>query len=1079
MSLAENPPPLHATSFVAGPQSQAFDDLEKLRGARVQALASLTIWVDGVVCGLRCSYRKSDGKIYRAPMRGTAKGKKHTIELGPDEALIQLSGRCNGASITNLSLLTTTPSGESQIHGPFGQGSVAVKEKAKEKAYRSRDIVLGGSDDHGFSFHGQRALALRGHTREGRISGLQIYVAPLAPAAQAIESTVALSQDYRERRSGSRGQLKLEPYAVHRATISLPTSAEHATLWAAEQLSVSIGDKTHVLDPNAPTRVPVNALSKIVINIAADSLSVPAIKVRTDDMHDPWASHIVHPELAAHEKLASWGPDTLYDQRKKLGIGSEYTREDCASIQSAVANISRMGLPGKGQASHERLIDAANMDSANWVLDMDGESLDYAKVDRSGAAQVKQAANQVVTSSAAAGKRKKKRKGLGLNKLKNKTKNSVSKVVVETKKSKPVATVSKTAEKAGKSPAKTVNKAGGDKVIKAGTELGKNAAETGTKVGNNIAKGNISGAAHQLGKGTLQLGKDVATVGKRVFVTIIHVGGEAMEYVLDRTVALGKLIGEILETIGVKILKLINSLLDLMPWKMIAATQKQLEDVLEGTLATIAEMKVDEVMARVDTAFDQVRKQSDKAFDSATRSIGAKVGGDGIRQAASSAARQVGAKTKKLQKGAAQLSTQIQKLLTKPLEAVYWLLDKILSKVPVLNKITSILEKAGTKLQATITALSDAMGKAAAVLPDALASALSNIVAIIKRPQDAPVLLVGAMLQLSKGLVGVGVEVVRGIVEIAVRAVKSIVSVVLTIGRLDMVPGRKRKSAKIPVFDQIYNALVGGNASIFKMLTFVLAIPVTFLSLAVNQRAPKFGVLAQNASSDKAKRRAERDRAIASACIGAGEQAIVACLDGMELARGPLRYIPLGNSRGEVVQRQKSSSGGKDGSPKTPLEIFGEVVAWMCKATTIGLGNPWQNRANAKTRSELEEAAWWIESSLLCVDFAGMLDFKRRPARLVRWDISDKWKVREGAAMAILSSSVLFGLQVTTTGMYAKDKGVLAQVGDWLGSGLGVAQALFLTICDDPEPDKAGYWSLGSAALGVSAIGLTLANDLS
>ncbi|NVB39323.1 hypothetical protein G6O69_15880 [Pseudenhygromyxa sp. WMMC2535] len=236
-------------------------------------------------------------------------------------------------------------------------------------------------------------------------------------------------------------------------------------------------------------------------------------------------------------------------------------------------------------------------------------------------------------------------------------------------------------------------------------------------------------------------------LGKHTVVTVINVAGEAVEFVLDRTVALGKLMWQLLESLGAKLLKLLEFLIDLLPWKAIAQTQKQLLEVLEGGLAQLAEGDMSKIEAALDKGLARVGDEAGDALDALTRKLGGKVHtGKGVAE--------VGTEVSKVAKGVAKevgkVSDKVMGWLSKPLEYINWLLSKLFSKIPLVDQIAKVMAKAAKRLGKVIAELGEAMVAAGKVLPEGLGAAITNIAAIAKKPAQAPVLLASARTSWSR-----------------------------------------------------------------------------------------------------------------------------------------------------------------------------------------------------------------------------------------------------------------------------------------------------------------------------------------
>lgn len=1012
-------------SIPAGPKSTEFDDSVDAKARQITGIHSINVWVDGVVAGLQVTYTLATGKTYRAPVRGSKTGTKTRIPLEPDEELIQLSAEGNTESIRSLTFLSSMVDGTVRLHGPFGEGEVPVKSKGKPVKYKMFELLVGGSDDRGFSWYGGKVMALTGSTRAGRLTGLGVRAAPIVEVPAGFSSTATIAEDYREVRSGSKGKKKLQRYSVYRSTLVVPEGSGKVTLWAEEQVEVKVNGRNKTLDPVKGVELEPNALSQLTITVEAKALSVPAIKVRTEQMSEPWQWYTLHPDVAAHEKIASWDAGTLHANRKKLGISKKVSKEDCDAVQVAVANVARLGLPSVGQSSHERSIDADAMADSNWILDFSGSSIDYQKATKTTTAEAKQDADNVTRVAAASSlikkiKRGTRKAGKAVKKTTSKATNGVAKVIVETSKTKPIKGATK----------------GVKKIAKSAEHLGKNVAKTGQKLGKDIARGDVVSFGKHLGKGGLQLGKDVTRLGKHTVVTLIDVTGEAVEFVLDQAAALGELMLDLLESIGAKLIKIIEFLVDLLPWKAIARTQKSLLNLLEGALEDFAS---GEATAKFEGAIDEGLKwleaKGEAALDQATRKLGGKVL---PRESVTNFMTTAGRKAGRVGKTLGDASSKVMKLIEKALEPVTWLLGKLFDKVPLIGDILKILDKAAKQIAQLARDIGDVAKQAGEAIPEGLGAAISNLMAIADKPRDAPALLVSAMLQLVKAVIASGVLAIRGLVKLVFGAGQILAGVFLEIGRLDLFPGKKKRGDSI--FVKIYNAVVGIDLSFFSVLTWLLAIPVTLVHMAIHGgKAPTFALAKRNEGVETA-------RAVTAALCNFGEVVIVAFLNGAELARG---------KEGEKSNKEKLG------------EVGSLVLALISYACGLPLPKP-------EEEAPLEYAAFGVGSLGLLLDIIALVASKS--SRAVRWDAFEVKGIRAGALLVLCIEGSNLGLQ---SAIIHKTKPKAAKyVAEISGGVAGVVDALVLALVPEPAPRLAVGLAAMDAVLGMTSAVAGAIDDL-
>lgn len=998
-----------ATTIPSGPGAQAFDDRADAGDHPVNGIERIDLWVEAVVTGLQVTYTLAGGGRYQAPLRGSKTGHHHSVALAPDEELIQISGRGDGRSVAGLRLLSCRVDGGVRLHGPFGAGEAPGASDSPAAVYTDVEMIVGGSDESGFCWFGGKIMAFLGHTRDRRLTGLGVATAPIVEVVEGLSSTSVLSTDYRAAKSG-KSRAALEPYPVYRSTLALPADTREVTLWAEEQLHVVVDGRALVLDPVRPTVVAPNAWARVTVVVPATGLVVPAIKVRTDAMRDPWQWYTLHPDVAAHAKIAAWGPDTLFDQRATLGVDDEATQEDCAAIQAAVVNFAKLGLPGEGQAAHERRIDAEAMEQSDWLLDLTGDQAVFQPVDADGAREVKQQAVKVTRGAA----------GSSLKKLLSKGKRvagGVGKVIVQT-------------ARTGSSAVVETIERGGEAAVDGAAKLGKD-----------------------LERGSLELGRDVRKLGKHAIVTIIKIGGEAIEFVLDRTVALGKLIFELLEGLGVKMLELLEFLVDLIPWTAITETQKQLMDVLERALAGLAGADTGPALASLSGAFDSMRADADAALDRLTVDLGGKVEPSGgirsLGEAASAGARPA-------EKAASKAMKQVEKVLARPIELVTWLVNKLLEKIPILGPVLDVLAAGAAQVAEVFAELVAGLGKAAKALVGPLGASITNLLEILKHPSKAPNYVAGAVLQLAKGLLDAGAELVVELASAALRGVQRLAGILLELGTVDLIPGQKKKHG-IPFITDFYNFIVGGKLSLFKLITFLLAVPITLVHEAVFGSAPSFKQPVARANAR------QTTLVVAAGVCSLAELSINAFLDASALIVGVEGYEDIKTGTRQTVADQKSS-----------LILPLEVSSLICSVLAFGLTSPLEFDKKPKNGEEVAgQLYFWLDAAQIALDIIGLVKDQRR---MVRADLAHGNKTREGAwGMLLFEVAKLTGKIVVAVKYERHGSGFAADVLDGTGA---VVEAALLGFFPDSNPTVAKVCVASDAAFGLASLGAGLAADL-
>ncbi|MEQ9495338.1 MAG: hypothetical protein RIT81_00735 [Deltaproteobacteria bacterium] len=781
-----------------GRAGQPFDDLGDAGARSLVGIRRIVVWADADVRGLRFIYGRANDKKWRAPVRGSKTGKRTAIDLADDEVVLQVSAYGDGLRVRQLTFVTARPDGTAKVYGPFGSGLPIQPSGNKVKSMPYRNWSLGGTFDDGFTFFGLRVEALCGQATSERVTGLGWYTTPLMKSPDGATVTTVLAEDYR------RVSKRLVPRPVYRATIGLPEGTSTVDLWAAEQVRVIVRGRRHVLDPEKPTTVDVDELARLVLTIEAKGLALPALKVRPDGATGAWSWITVNPELAAHEKVAALRPDALYANRKKLGVDRKATKADCRAVQAAMTELAKTSLPSRREPTNERTVSTDNMSASNWVLDLSKKKNAFEPVSNAAAKKLKKSLASATRVKSASGLGDLAKKGAG----------AVGKVVVETKKKKPVR---KTAKKAAK-------KTGVDKVAKNTVKVAVTAGSTVVNVADELKDGDIVGAGSDLVSGGRKLGRDVKTLGESVVVTIVTVGGEVVEFVLDNAMKVGGLLVELLQTIGAKIMEFIEMLMDLLPWKAIAKTQKALAKNLERLLDDLITADTEPIARALHAAFETARSEGTSAIDALIKKLGGKTK----------------SKSKVMNGQLVDGAKKLMSLLDKPMEWIGWLLDKLFEQLPDPAGWRKLLAPATKAMERVMKALLDAVADCADEIPATLREAFANLEAALKSPQDAISLITCALLQLVQGVFIVGVTVAEAVVSALLEALRGLVEVFVSLLKVKPLK-RKKRVGDLPSLSDLLGPFVDTDLTLLDVVTFGLAIPVTLVSLAATGRAPKLG----------------------------------------------------------------------------------------------------------------------------------------------------------------------------------------------------------------------------------------------
>ncbi len=190
------------------------------------------------------------------------------------------------------------------------------------------------------------------------------------PSEAGITSRSTLVEDRRFDDDG-----RIEKYMSYRTILRVPPSVTELEITADGPITIDIeGDRTTV-DTTRALRTSPNAISCVVLNIAATALTLPTLFVRTNTMpSDEDARIIVHPDVAAHQRIADMPPGQLYERQGELGLLTPLTREQADGLQSALANLTRTTQytyhATPYGVHHRRQVSAANMEHPHWTLSL-------------------------------------------------------------------------------------------------------------------------------------------------------------------------------------------------------------------------------------------------------------------------------------------------------------------------------------------------------------------------------------------------------------------------------------------------------------------------------------------------------------------------------------------------------------------------------------------------------------------------------------------------------------------------------------------------------------------------------------
>lgn len=220
------------------------------------------------------------------------------------------------------------------------------------------------------------------------IHSLQTYTV-VPPEARQVTIMNAVSQDYTTDKND-----KLQEFTTYRSTIQLPHEVRKVLIAATEKVTISIAEKEHTVDAIKTVEVKPDTLSQIIVNVTPDSLSKPALKMRTDTMpineyFFVYPDQDMHAQMNNMQKGALW---QLVDQKK-------YDESTIDDVQTGMSQLTSLLTYDEARFSigshHLRTIKAENMQDAHWRLDL-GKTPRYTPLSLDEALQINQQATEFV-----------------------------------------------------------------------------------------------------------------------------------------------------------------------------------------------------------------------------------------------------------------------------------------------------------------------------------------------------------------------------------------------------------------------------------------------------------------------------------------------------------------------------------------------------------------------------------------------------------------------------------------------------------------------------------------------------------
>jgi hypothetical protein len=200
---------------------------------------------------------------------------------------------------------------------------------------------------------------------DNALSAFQVWH-NIAPSKVGISSTVRLSQDYQQ--NGA----QFTPFSAYRTVIQFPKDVLQVELWATDTVNVTINGQTYTIDEDRSATFSPNTLGRLMVLTAANGISTPGLKLRTNTMAS-YERCVIFPDREVHGRLAGLQDNALYEARARdntpLVNRSTVTQEQANNVQYTItrtmATLRYDDAPGRMTPR----VQAAELQTAPWALD--------------------------------------------------------------------------------------------------------------------------------------------------------------------------------------------------------------------------------------------------------------------------------------------------------------------------------------------------------------------------------------------------------------------------------------------------------------------------------------------------------------------------------------------------------------------------------------------------------------------------------------------------------------------------------------------------------------------------------------
>ena len=583
-----------------------------------------------------------------------------------------------------------------------------------------------------------------------------------------ITSRSALTEDF----DVDAATKKRTPKSVYRTSVSLSHFTTHVDVWASDETELEINGERHAVDKVRSVRVNPSALSKLTISLAANDLQCPRLYLRSNLMTAD-QTHIVMPDVEAHKKIVGMKKGDLYAARHQLDLNPKLKKDHVEHIQKALQNLAKSVQHSYNQTPHgyhhDRAVHPANMDHAHFKLDFSGGGARYVPLSKQevhdhirGARIIEIPAGQNIITSI------------------GHLFSQAAHIVIHTADN-VVHDVVDTVEHVAKDVVETVDHVGEDLIHGDILKAGKDLIQGGEHLGTDLVKG----VKHVAG--------DVVKGAGQIIGVTLKLGEDLVQFVIKHTGIVGHALGWLLHKAGAALGSVVGWLLDKIGWGDVMQAHDVFVDMINGGIDGLVK-ETEDLKAEADTYFHNLSKDLSAHIDQALDS---------------------------LHIGHFADQPSPHKSHSGAVEKMEWLLGKFIeysTMSPAMavgmggnpNPLAKVVEFAESELDAD-------GGQVRA----AFSHALEHIKRIFEHPDAAPKELLGALLEVLRGIALLGLDVISKVLDllldffvVVLRGAKALINAPI----------------EVPFLSDFYEGLTHGRKlTVLSAISLVIAAPATIM----------------------------------------------------------------------------------------------------------------------------------------------------------------------------------------------------------------------------------------------------------